>query len=69
MARHPGDLISLTFGLLFAAIGVVLLFGRIDELRLDWIVPVATVILGVVVIVVARSMRTESEPDDQPADG
>jgi hypothetical protein len=64
MARHRVDLISLTFGLLFAAIGLVLLFGRIEALRIEWVLPVATVILGVLLIVVARSIRTE--PDDQP---
>jgi hypothetical protein len=67
MARHPADLISLTFGLLFAAIGIVLLFGRPDAIRVEWVLPVATVILGVILIVVARSMR--AEPDEQPAEG
>ena len=66
MTRHPADLISLTFGLLFAAIGVLLLFGRIDDLRPDWVLPAATVILGVLLIVVARSMR--SQPDDEPTE-
>jgi hypothetical protein len=66
MTRHPADLISLTFGLLFAAFGVLLLFGRIDDLRLDWVLPAATVILGVLLIVVARSMR--SQPDDEPTE-
>jgi hypothetical protein len=67
MTRHPADLVSLTFGLLFAAIGVVLLFGRIEAIRLDWVVPAATIILGVLLIVVARGSR--SEPDDQPTEG
>ena len=66
MTRHPADLISLTFGLLFAAIGVLLLFGRIDDLRLDWVLPAATVILGVLLIAVARSRR--SQPDDEPTE-
>ena len=66
MTRHPADLISLTFGLLFVAIGVLLLFGRIDDLRLDWVVPAATVILGVLLIVVARSMRPQQ--DDEPTE-
>jgi len=35
MTRHPVDLVSLTFGLLFATIGVVLLFGSVTTLRLD----------------------------------
>ena len=67
MTRHPADLVSLTFGLLFATIGVVLLFGTIETLRLDWIAPAVTIILGVLLIAVARSRRTP--PDDQPIEG
>jgi hypothetical protein len=67
MSRHPADLISLTFGLAFAAIGVVLLFGSIDELRLDWVIPAAIVILGVLLIVAARPRRGEA--GDQPTEG
>jgi hypothetical protein len=66
MARHPADLVSLIFGMLFAAIGVVLLMGRLDGIRLDWILPVATVVLGVLLIALARSIGRES--DDEPAE-
>jgi hypothetical protein len=66
MSRHPADLISLTFGLAFAAIGVVLLIGSIDEIRFDWVVPAAAIIVGVIVIVAARPVR--SQPDDQPTE-
>jgi hypothetical protein len=66
MARHPADLVSLIFGMLFAAIGVVLLLGRLDGIRLDWILPVATVVLGVLLIVLARSIGRES--DGEPAE-
>ena len=44
----------------------MLLFGRVDALRIEWILPVATVILGVLLIVVARSIRTA--PDDNPTE-
>ena len=66
MARHPADFVSLIFGVLFAAIGVVLLLGRLDGIRLDWVLPVATVVLGVLLIVLARSIGRES--NDEPAE-
>jgi hypothetical protein len=66
MPRHPADLVSLTFGILFAAIGLVLLLGTLDQIRLDWIVPTAVVVLGVLLIVLARPTRTA--PDDEPTD-
>ena len=69
MTRHPPDLVSLTFGVLFAAIGILLLFGRSTELRLDWLIPVATVILGVLLIVLASPIGRKPKPDDEPTDG
>jgi hypothetical protein len=66
MARHPADLVSLTFGMLFAAIGIVLLLGRLDGLHLDWIIPAATVVLGVLLIVLARTIGRR--PDDEPTE-
>jgi uncharacterized membrane protein HdeD (DUF308 family) len=69
MTRHSPDLVSLTFGVLFAVIGVVLLFGRLEGIRLDWVVPAATVVLGALLIVLARSIGRESKPDDEPTEG
>ena len=66
MARHPADLVSVTFGMLFAAIGVVLLLGRLDGIRLDWVIPTAIVVLGVLLIVLARSIGRK--PDDEPTE-
>ena len=66
MARHPADLVSLTFGMLFAAIGVVLLLGRLDGIRLDWVIPTAIVVLGVLLIVLARSIGRK--PDGEPTE-
>jgi hypothetical protein len=66
MPRHSPDLVSLTFGILFAAIGVVLLLGRLDTIRLDWVIPAAVVVLGVLLIVLARP--TGTRPDDEPTD-
>jgi hypothetical protein len=59
MARHPADLVSLTFGMLFAAVGLVLLLGGLDGIRLDWVIPAATLVLGVLLIVLARSIGRE----------
>jgi len=55
MARHPADFLSLTFGLLFAATGLVLLSGGIDWVSLEWVGPLAAIVLGAVLILVARS--------------
>ena len=63
MTRHAPDLVSLTFGMLFTALGIVLLLGQLDGIRLDWIIPAATVILGVLLIVLARSNGRESSPE------
>jgi uncharacterized protein YacL len=66
MTRHPTDLVSLTFGMLFGALGVVLLLGRLDGLNVDWVIPAAIVVLGVLLIVLARSIgrRREDEPTE-----
>ena len=60
MARHPADLLSLSFGLLFLAVALVLLSGGIETLSLEWVAPLAAIILGAVLILVARS----SAPSD-----
>ena len=50
-------------------IGVVLLFGRLEGIRLDWVVPSATVVLGALLIVLARSIGRKPKPDDEPTEG
>ena len=69
MTRHSPDLISLTFGVLFSVIGIVVLLGRLDGIRLDWIIPAATVVLGVLLIVLARPIGRQPRPDDEPTEG
>ena len=59
MARHPADLVSLAFGLLFAAMGLVLLSGGAGALSLPWLGPLVAVALGGLLIVAGRSARTE----------
>jgi hypothetical protein len=69
LTRHSPDLVSLTFGVLFAAIGILLLFGQLDGIRLDWLIPVITVALGVLLIVLASPIGRKSNPDDEPTEG
>jgi multisubunit Na+/H+ antiporter MnhG subunit len=69
MTRHSPDLVSLTFGVVFAAIGVLLLFGRLDGIRLDWLIPVVAVALGVLLIVLASPVGRRPKPDDEPTEG
>lgn len=64
MSRHPADYLSLVFGLVFAAIGLVLVSGGDAALSLTWVAPLTAIALGGLVILAARSTRTE--PDDLP---
>ena len=64
MSRHSADPVSLVFGMLFAAIGLVLLTGGDRALSLAWVGPLTAVALGALLIVAARSARPV--PDDQP---
>ena len=67
MSRHPADFVSLLFGLVFAAIGLVLFAGDDGALSLAWIGPLTAVVLGALLILAARSSRTA--PDDLPPEG
>ena len=69
LIRHSPDLVSLTFGVLFAAIGILLLFGQLDGIRLDWLIPVIVVVLGVLLIVLASPIGRKPKLDDEPTDG
>jgi hypothetical protein len=55
MSRHSIDLLSLAFGLLFAALGLVLLSGGRDALSLGWVGPLTAIALGGILIAAARS--------------
>lgn len=57
MRRHDLDAVSLVSGLVFAAVGIAFLTGRVDVMRLDptWLAPVAAIVLGLVLI--ARLVR------------
>ena len=69
LIRHSPDLVSLTFGMFFTAIGILLLLGRLDGISLDWLIPVVTVVLGVLLIVLAGPIGRKSKPDDEPTEG
>jgi len=65
LTRHAPDLVSLTFGVLFTAVGILLLFGRLDGIRLVWLIPVVTVVLGVLLIVLASPIGRKPKPDEE----
>jgi hypothetical protein len=62
MSRHSADLLSMTFGLLFAAVGLVLLSGGSGTLSLAWVGPLTAIALGGLLFLAARSTR--SAPDE-----
>ena len=67
MTRHAPDLLSLTFGLVFSALGLLLAFGDVSRISLEWVAPLAAIALGVVVVLAARPTRSEAvESLDEP---
>jgi hypothetical protein len=68
MTRHSPDLVSLTFGVLFAVIGILLLLGQLDGIRLDWLIPTAVVVLGVLLIALASPIGRRPKLDDEPTE-
>lgn len=69
MSRHSADFLSLAFGLLFVAAGLVLLSGGSEALSLAWVGPFAAIALGAILVAAARSIRTPSDewpPDASP---
>jgi hypothetical protein len=68
MRRHDLDGFSLVFGLLFTAIGLVLLSGdpARGTMSLPWAGPIAAIAVGLVVVLAARPRREAADP--QPLD-
>ncbi len=60
MTRHATDSMSLIFGLLFAAIAAVLLFGDLAAISWEWVLPVGVIAVGAAVILAARPRPEES---------
>ena len=56
MRRHEFDSLSFVFGLLFAAVGLLLLGGSAvrDGLSLPWAGPIVAIGLGVLIAIAAR---------------
>lgn len=65
MRRHRADFLSLGFGFLFAAVGLVLLSGDRGALSLAWVGPLTAIALGALLFLAARSTRTD--PQEPPA--
>ena len=61
MTRHPVDLVSLTFGALFAVIGLVMLAGDQLALSWEWLAPATVIGLGVILIAAGWSRRSPDE--------
>jgi membrane protein YdbS with pleckstrin-like domain len=57
MTRHDTDYLSLAFGLLFAAVAAVMLFGELGAISWEWVGPVAVIAIGAIVILAARPRR------------
>jgi hypothetical protein len=66
MDRHRIDPLSLVFGLVFAAAGLLLLGGGpalVDHLPMAWVGPLVAIGLGIILVLAARPQRGErSEP-------
>ena len=67
MTRHRADLLSLTAGLLFCAMGLVLLSGGVNALALEWVGPLLAIVSGGAMILAARSVRADGT-DVRPRD-
>ncbi len=50
MTRHTTDLVSLAFGVLFAAIGLVLLADERLAVSTDWLAPATAIGFGAILI-------------------
>jgi hypothetical protein len=59
MPRHTADLLSLTSGLLFVAVGIAAWSGPLDlaTVRFDLLLPLAVVVLGLSLVFSMRPQR------------
>ena len=67
MEQHRVDALSLVFGLIFAAAGLLLLGGGptlVDRLPMAWVGPIVAIGLGVILLLAARPERAAAAEDD-----
>lgn len=57
MSRHRADFLSLAFGLLFVAIGLILLSGATGALSLAWVGPLTAIALGALLVTEDHQQR------------
>jgi hypothetical protein len=70
MQRHSLDALSLIFGLLFVAAGLLLLSGGpalSQNLPMEWVGPLVAIGLGAIILLAARPERTRPDEDDDAA--
>jgi len=71
MQRHRLDPLSLVFGLLFVAAGLLLLSGGPalgHNLPMEWVGPLVAIGLGAILFLAARPERDKPDPDAGDAD-
>lgn len=63
MRRHDLDPVSMTFGFLFTALGLLFLVGRADDaFRLRWIWPLLLLVLGTGILLDIAQGRGRTDP-------
>jgi peptidoglycan/LPS O-acetylase OafA/YrhL len=66
MERHRLDALSLVFGLLFVAVGLLLLSGGpafSQSLPMEWVGPLVAIGLGALLVIAARPERETRDAD------
>jgi hypothetical protein len=69
MRRHEFDPVSLVFGAIFAATGMIFLFGNVDLARVPpaWSWPIPLMIVGALIILLSvKRGRTEPPASAEP---
>jgi hypothetical protein len=79
MRRHELDPVSLTFGFVFTALGLLFLLGRADQaLHLRWVWPLLLLVLGAGILLDLTRTRPNPNPQvevepspqvEEPVDG